>query len=182
MKRLLFILLIFIVSISSDAQTTEHLKFMSEPLTGSLDDFVTKFQERHPQMVPYEVDEENDSVYSFKGNFYKFYNCLIEISTYNRQQYNQVASAKVTIYNFLFHKNDVFTLVDDLCQKYGKCEIVEKIADSLYKIRWTCDSGIIELTTLTTVNTCTLEYIDFMKAVNILKTEIPKMKKESDDL
>ncbi len=184
MKRNFLLLITLCMSLYSVAQEKEHLKFMGEPLKGSLSEFIERFSTNHPNIFPYDIDENNDSIYQFKGQFYKFNDCYIKVSI-NRKAFNMVTSGMVTIGGITSQEDKLLSLIGDLNEKYGGCEILERMDDWHYKLRWTCDEGIIDMSVKGIYNTCELKYVDYVEAIDIIKNEleqkIKKLEKEQKE-
>lgn len=166
MKRLILLTLL-LLELSCYAQ--DHLKFMGIPLAGELNDFVEKLQKHNSDLVPYEIDENNDETYKFKGNFYKFKNCYITIDTFGR--FKQVTKGSVELYKCYKYEEELLDLVSDLIDKYGKPQITEDNS-SFLKQRWILDLGMIEVTLLKMDGgTLNIQYIDYLEATGILESE-----------
>lgn len=178
MRKLILTFFFCFVYFCLYAQTNEHLKFLGVELTGKLEVFANKFETLHPE---FRLTEESDTVYSYIGKFYRFEDC--KISVHSKPQYNyNVSRGAVQVDKIHLYTDEFKSLFRTLSEKYGKYDIIEKYDNDLMKLRWQSENGIIEITVLSLINVCFIEYIDWIESKDRLEKEKQEKQKEYDYL
>ena len=124
-KRIYFTLLLSLLSVFSVAQNDrEHMKFMGIPLGGPIHEFVNTLceQKGFEKGGISTITETGETVYTLKGNFWKFENCDISVvESLNKTAYKvRVSIFDLSIYKYKINIED---LIENLTIKYGTYEI-----------------------------------------------------------
>ena len=89
MRTLFISFLAVIMSISTFAQTSEHMSFKGVPIDGTLNEYVTKMKQ-----CGFECSGTDGGIAVLKGDFAGYKNCYIKVSTLN--QMDLVYNIRVT--------------------------------------------------------------------------------------
>lgn len=123
MKKIVTSLIVFLIAMSSLAQSSDHLTFKGVPIDGTLSEYVSKMK----QNGFYYISTE-DGVAMLTGDFAAYKNCIVGVATLKQKD----LVSKITV---LFPERDTwsslsgnyFDLKEMLTQKYGEpSECVEK--------------------------------------------------------
>ena len=125
MRTLFISFLAVIMSISTFAQTSEHMSFKGVPIDGTLNEYVTKMKQ-----CGFECSGTDGGIAVLKGDFAGYKNCYIKVSTLN--QIDLVYKIRVT-----FPDQDTWSslfanysdLKQMLTEKYAKPTDVVEIFD-----------------------------------------------------
>jgi hypothetical protein len=159
MKKLLFILIAFMISASINAQTTEkHMKFKGIPIDGTLTDFTKEMKQKG-----FSYKGIEDGMAMFEGEFAATKGCTVIAVAKSTNAVHKVAVAfpDCDTWSCLFNKYE--SLKDLLTQKYGDPaynnekfddNYIRDDGDRYYNVRmdrckyatsWITDEGVIEL-------------------------------------
>lgn len=123
MKKIVTSLIVFLIAMSSLAQSSDHLTFKGVPIDGTLSEYVSKMKQNGFSYISTE-----DGVAMLTGDFAAYKNCIVGVATLKQKD----LVSKITV---LFPDRDTwsslsgnyFDLKEMLTQKYGEpSECVEK--------------------------------------------------------
>lgn len=123
MKKIVTSLIVFLIAMSSLAQSSDHLTFKGVPIDGTLSEYVSKMKQNGFSCISTE-----DGVAMLTGDFAAYKNCIVGVATLKQKD----LVSKITV---LFPDRDTwsslsgnyFDLKEMLTQKYGEpSECVEK--------------------------------------------------------
>lgn len=123
MKKIVTSLIVFLIAMSSLAQSSDHLTFKGVPIDGTLSEYVSKMKQNGFSYISTE-----DGVAMLTGDFAAYKNCIVGVATLKQKD----LVSKITV---LFPERDTwsslsgnyFDLKEMLTQKYGEpSECVEK--------------------------------------------------------
>jgi hypothetical protein len=125
MKKVLSIIFVFLLTISSYAQT-EHMKFMGISFDEEINSFISKLKAKH-----FVQTEKLDDVYLLTGKFAGYNDCTLFIYPSSDRKVKLVAVSFPYCDQWSVLSRNYFDIKDMLIKKYNSPEFSKEIFDSV---------------------------------------------------
>lgn len=197
MKKLLSTFILYLISITTFCQTTEHLKFMGIPINGTPSAFTQKMAAKGFKHYP---SEDTDEYNLYKGKFAGYNDCIIEAMKFKNTVYaigveipvntnntwNGIKSAYLNIRNNIYNKYNIINVdtneyFDELYYEGDDYELTAIFAEAChFSTTFTVDNNASQI--ITAIGGASSIYLFYLDGINLQKYDDYKKNQLSSDL